>query len=138
MRNFKGGAGPWREAVKLPGSLQMKFTRDFFESLRWWELRPARDLLARQPGDAHPDRFIAAAATEDGRLAVFYLPASRGKSRAVREMKVRTELLPAKLQAFWFDPASGRRRARKPIRKGVRRFKSPAKSDWVLVLEVKG
>lgn len=64
-----GGSGvarTWRQALELPGAAQMTHLVDLVTSLRWWQLRPAERLLARQPGGSDPAKFVAAAATLDG------------------------------------------------------------------------
>ncbi|MGC4004575.1 MAG: DUF4038 domain-containing protein [Pirellulales bacterium] len=73
-----GNAKVWSEAVDLPAAKQMKHLRDAFDSIAWWELRPAQDLLAEQPGDKSPGDFIAVAATPDRKTIVIYAP--RGKA----------------------------------------------------------
>ncbi|MFZ1756093.1 MAG: putative collagen-binding domain-containing protein, partial [Caldilineaceae bacterium] len=42
-----------------------------FAGLDWPSLRPAQQLLAQQPGDADPNRFIAAAQSADGPVVVY-------------------------------------------------------------------
>lgn len=127
-----GAAPPWHEAIRLPGSESMRIMRSLFDSLDWWRLRPAPDILARQPGEADPNRFVAASATEGHEQAVVYLPAGRGGEGAVREVELRTDLLPEGARASWFDPATGERTP--PARPGAVRLRSPFAHDAALVI----
>ena len=69
-----GVAGPWHEAMNMPGSLDMRHLKETLAGIPWWTLRPAQDMLAVQPGRASVRRFIAAARDADGGLALLYLP----------------------------------------------------------------
>jgi hypothetical protein len=44
-----------------------------FGSIEWWRLRPAPDLVANQPGEVTPARYIAAARSEAGELALMVM-----------------------------------------------------------------
>jgi len=123
-----GVARVWSEAMKLPGSQQMKHVIDLFTSLPWTDLRPAEDLLAAQPGTSDPGRFISSVATEAGDLALFYLPVGGTLS-----LKPRTTATAEPVKAFWFDPRTGKRtpaRADAPSR-----YNAPSQDDWVLVIQ---
>ncbi|MEZ4664191.1 MAG: hypothetical protein R2911_42215 [Caldilineaceae bacterium] len=52
----------------MPAAEQMAHLVDFFASIRWWELRPALELLAAQPGDEDVHKFVLASAR---RLAIW-------------------------------------------------------------------
>jgi hypothetical protein len=91
-----GTVQAWRQGVTTEGIGQMTILRAFFEQLRWIELEPAPDLLSRQPGNANPNHFIAAAQTTDGAQAVLYLPTGG-----------LVELTRAFSKARWFDPRNG-------------------------------
>lgn len=121
-----GTVQPWHTAVDAPGALSMSTMRTFFESLPWWRLRPAQSLLAEQPGADDPTRFVSAAATEDGDLAVAYTPA--GES-----IRLRTEEFEGAV-AEWFDPRTGDRSEATAPTGGVTEFTPPAEGDWVLVV----
>lgn len=123
-----GGTGlakRWDEAMKLPGSVQMKQLAGLFGSIAWWTLRPAQRLLAEQPGTADPARFIAAAQSADQALTVFYLPAGGPVS-------ARSGALPTQRMAQWFDPVSGRRST---ATADGDRYTAPGDQDWVLVIQ---
>jgi len=118
-----GIARPWFEAVDLPGGVQMGRVADLFASLPWWKLRPAPDLV-EQPAPDDPARFVGAASTEDGAVAILYCP--RGPRVVVRRPG----------RGEWFDPRTGARRP--ALREGdVFRLpdaQAPDEEDWVLVL----
>jgi hypothetical protein len=114
-----GIAPPWQDAMKLAGSAHMKHLRDLFESLEWWRLRPAPELLAEQPGTADPARFIAAARTEDGKATVIYAPVGS-------VIRLKSE---PKGRAQWFDPRTGQYRDARVAPE----INTPDQQDWVLV-----
>jgi hypothetical protein len=122
-----GEAPPWYEAMHLPGSTSMKHLKDFFASRQWWRLRPAPGLLADQPGDKAPRRFIAAARADDGSFAVLYLPVGV-------EVSLRTETLRPGLAARWFNPGEGTWTDAGQVSAPAARLAAPSAADWVLLL----
>ncbi|HZF26868.1 MAG TPA: DUF4038 domain-containing protein [Steroidobacteraceae bacterium] len=120
-----GIAKPWREALSLPGSTQMKYLAEFFGSIPWWQLTPDERLLVRQPYGDDPARHASASRSESGELAVVYLAAGG-------TIKLRRELLAAKVHGEWFDPRTGRRTGIQEPR-GFE-FAAPDQQDWVLLL----
>ncbi|MDQ3814109.1 MAG: DUF4038 domain-containing protein [Armatimonadota bacterium] len=122
-----GGSGvalTWREALDLPGSTHMKYLSEWFTSLPWWTLRPAQDMLASQPRSDDPARFVAAARSETGDIAVLYLPV--GGAVTLKPGAIGTGS-----RAEWFDPRSGQRI---PADNADNAFRAPDEQDWVLVL----
>ena len=73
-----------------------------FTSLPWWQLRPADTLLTEQPGGDDPAHDVSAARTENGDVALLYLPVGGA-------VTLEPEALPDSLLAEWFDPRTGRR-----------------------------
>ena len=120
-----GEAKVWHEAMELPGSTHMKHVADLFTSVQWWRLRPDQSLLATQPGGDDPARFVAAARSEAGDLAVLYLPVGG-------QVELDAARLKDGLQAEWFNPRTGER-TRAEGSQG-RRFTAPDDQDWALVL----
>jgi hypothetical protein len=120
-----GLAQAWHKAKDLPASGQMRHLVDLMTSLAWTELRPAQELVAKQPGADDPARFISAAATPDGRQAVLYLPV--GGSVTLDLAKLARGAV-----GEWFDPRSGRRQAANLDEGGV--YQAPDERDWVLVV----
>jgi hypothetical protein len=119
-----GIAKTWREALAFPGSTQMMYMHEFFSSIAWWRLQPDRNLVIDQPGDRDPARYIAASRSQEGDLAVMYLPAGE-------KVKLRNRVLKPELRAEWFNPRTGDRVAAVGQ---DNEFLPPDAYDWVLVL----
>lgn len=121
-----GVVPPWWEGLDLPGAEQMAVLRGIFGGLAWWRLRPAPGLLARQPGDDDPRRFIAAAASEDGDLAVLYLPLGG-------RVALSSEAALTARAARRVDPRTGEAGAVETLASGAT-LAAPAGSDCLFVL----
>lgn len=91
-----GEAPTWRESLHAEGAENIRHLRAFFDTLEWWRLRPAQHLLAAQPGESDPNRFIAVARGEKGGPVVVYTPTGD----AVRLTQPLT-------RARWYDPRRG-------------------------------
>lgn len=102
---------PWRYGLNLPGIEDMTHMRTFFDSLPWWDLRPAPDLIDSQSGN--PAQFIAAAQTKDKQFTVVYLPCG-----GEIELDVTGK-------AEWFDPRTGQWNPAKGLH-------APDNRDWLL------
>ena len=123
---------PWRTVLDTPGALSMTIARHYFESGAWWNLRPAQDLLAAQPGAGDIRHYVTAACTVSGDWTAIYLPIGQ----AIR-------LVPgavAGASARWFDPRTGQWHAAAAIPEGDGRhaFVAPDDGDWVLDLRREG
>jgi hypothetical protein len=118
------GTGPavaWDEALKLPGSVQMKHLVTVMESVPWQQLRPAQRLLREQPGSADPAKFIACAATPNEKELVIYAPVGG-------TIPLNVAALPGIREKKWFDPRTGKFTAcDEPL-------VAPDQSDWLLVI----
>jgi len=123
-----GVAKPWYEALSFPGSTQMKYLEELVASIAWWTLRPDANLLAEQPGGDDPARYVAGARSDNGDLAVIYLPV--GGSLRLKEGVLREGLY-----AEWFNPRSGQRMPLQSAGHVV--FQAPDQQDWVLLLSNK-
>lgn len=119
-----GMAKPWHEAMHLPGSTYLKHAAAFFESIDWSALRPAQALIMNQSDD--PATFISAAAADDGRLVVFYLPPGV-------VLLPDANALADDLQATWFNPRDGSRTQGEIDL--TQKISAPDQMDWVLLLE---
>ena len=117
-----GVAPPWREAMNLPGSTQMKYLVKLFTSLHWWRLRPAPDLLLDQPGSKDPTRFVPLAVADDGSFSLAYLPVGTAVKIASK--------VPGR--ARWFNPRTGEWAAERNFGPGTTEFAAPDSNDWVL------
>ena len=125
-----GVAKPWHEAINLPGSTDMKRLKDFMVSIEWWRLRPAPEMLARQPGETDPKKFVAAARADDGSFAVAYLPVGG-------TVEVRTDSVKAATAARWYDPREGKWSEAGAVASPVCKFTAPSAEDWVLWIGAK-
>jgi len=118
----------WQEAVRSEGATCVRHLANFFKSLPWWTLHPAPELLAHQPGTPEaPHRFIAAAQSDDGTLAVIYTP--EGGTIAVRTERLRSPAL-----ALWFNPRTGEWHETEKVQKALHYFQTPDTNDWVLCI----
>jgi len=118
-----GIAPPWPQAMALRGSSDMQHLAALFASFDWWRLRPARDLLAEQPGKTDPRRYITIARTDDDRVTVAYVP--MGDTVRLADA--------TRTRARWFNPRAGLWTAAIADAAG-RNFAPPNDRDWVLVL----
>lgn len=129
---------PWQRALTMPGAEQMTHLSSLFNSIPFWQLRPAPQILAVQPGNEAAARYIAAAGTEDGGTQVIYVPADRS-------VQLNAKSMPANYRAVWFNPREGGRIPAQATRgtavdglarndKGSVVFNTPGPGDWVLVV----
>ncbi len=120
---------PWKQALLMPAAEQMAHLYAFFNSIDFWRLRPAPQILSAQPGDQKPQRYIAAARADAGDLVVVYVPEDR-------MVEVRLNGLPPSVDAGWFNPRTGERN---PVVAVVNadsvQFATPAEGDWLLLLK---
>jgi hypothetical protein len=122
---------PWREALYLPGAMQMKHVRALFESRDFTKLAPDQSMvLSRRGRGTH---HVQAARASDGTFSFVYLPTGRP---ATIEM---TKLVGPRVAAHWYDPRAGSwsRIGDYPTSR-PREFTPPSagrRNDWVLVLD---
>ncbi|MCX7047678.1 MAG: DUF4038 domain-containing protein, partial [Candidatus Sumerlaeota bacterium] len=120
-----GVAKPWREAMNFPGSTQMGYMVELFTSVEWWRLRPDEKLIAQPPqGSEDAARYMSAARSEKGDLAMIYLPVGGA-------VTINAQSLAQGLKAEWFDPRSGKRTPAASAQ--ANEYKAPDEMDWVLV-----
>lgn len=122
----------WREALDLPASIAMARWGAFFRALPWAALEPDLDrrLVTAGLGEARGLDRVTPALTTDARTAVAYLPVAR-------PLEVDTTVLGAeRMNAWWFEPATGRRRSGGTLLRGGRAWLTPPfPDDAALVLE---
>ncbi len=123
-----GTVEPWSAGLITPGVRSMTVMRAFFETLPWWTLRPAPELLVEQPGEDDPKGYIAAARTEDGGAALVYMPQGG-------EVHLRVDALPPSPVICWFDPRSGdwTDTCALPDEEGL--LTAPGDADWILCIK---
>ncbi len=118
----------WREALFLPGAKQMSEVAEAIGGLEFWRLRPAPEIVARQPGIDEPGRHIAAARTPEGDMVLVYVPSDR-------EVELVTEMLPSTPEVNWINPRTGQRSPGLAVLGGQTcRFPTPKQGDWLLLI----
>jgi hypothetical protein len=105
----------------------MSVLRRIFDRLPWTRLMPAPGLLAEQPGEADPARFVAAAQASDGTM-VIYSPAG-GVVRFTGSVAGRTPMV-------LVDPRTGETEGPAPLHDGA--VALPDEHDWLLISEPGG
>ena len=136
-------ANGWRDHLDTPGSTQLGYLVKLFAGRPWSRLVPdqAHRIVTRgygtfsSTGDVESNAYVTTASTQDGTLAMSYLPA--GGTISVDMSRFRRSV-----RAQWFDPSNGTYAnvAGAPFpNSGAVELTSPGKNadgdpDWVLVL----
>ncbi len=117
---------PWREALKMPAAEQVRHLASFFGGIAFWKLRPAPEMLAKQPGNESPERFVAMSRSEEGEFAVAYVPMDRA-------IELKLNQLPPRPQITWINPRDGTRSpAVGVVTETSLQLPTPAAGDWLL------
>lgn len=135
----------WESHIDTPGAAQITHLKSFFESRSWYNLVPdqSHSILTAghgtfsSKGTVDANDYATAARTQNGRLAIIYVP-------TIRALTIDMTSLSGSITARWFDPSNATYTAidGSPFpNKGSRAFTPPGKNhdrdtDWVLVLEV--
>lgn len=120
---------PWQQALRMPAAEEMAHLASFFDAINFWELRPAPEILAKQPSTEAAPRHIAAAKSLRGDLIVIYVPEDRN-------VELFQNALPLDFSASWFNPRTG-----KPssviavVNDGSVQFATPDHGDWLLLIK---
>jgi len=96
--NDKGGVTGWRKSLDFPGSIQMGFLAEFIQKMEWWNLFPANEILAEQPGDSVFNHWISVVKSADDKTIVAYIP----EKAEVKFFNPKGE----KYTAQWFNPVT--------------------------------
>lgn len=72
--NDKGGVTGWRKSIDFPGSIQMGFLAEFIKKFDWWNLYPANEILAQQPGEKTYNHWISVVKSPDDKIIIAYIP----------------------------------------------------------------
>ncbi|MEE4285452.1 MAG: DUF4038 domain-containing protein, partial [Mariniphaga sp.] len=70
----RGGVTGWRKSIEFPGSIQMGYLAGFFQKLDWWNLYPANQILAQQPGEETFNHWISVLKSPGDETIVVYIP----------------------------------------------------------------
>jgi hypothetical protein len=99
------------------------------QSLEWWDLRPSPRALSSQPGNEHPNRYIAHATSEARNLSFTYVPEDR-------TLDLFLEALPPAPEIHWLNPRTGKISSAVAV-VGTRTCQIPTldKGDWVLLMK---
>jgi len=119
-----GIAPAWYDAIHFPGSTDMKYLRNFFESLKWWTLRPAQELLANQPGNREAAEFVAAAQSEEEPWVVLYFPVGQ-------KIHLNAEKFPQFAIVRWYDPSRGQWKDGEQALGNSGELTAPDGGDWI-------
>ncbi|MBT6763353.1 MAG: DUF4038 domain-containing protein, partial [Prolixibacteraceae bacterium] len=72
--NDKGGVTGWRKSIEFPGSIQMGYLGEFIQKFDWWNLYPANEILANQPGEEKYNHWISVVKSSDDKTIIAYIP----------------------------------------------------------------
>ena len=119
----------WHKSLFLPTANQLATLSDLFNSIDFWRLRPAPELVADQPGDKEPRRFIAAARTASKDVTIVYVPEDR-------TVELHLDSLPDSPVMVWINPRTGERSPAVAVA-GSQSFQlqTPNPGDWLLVVK---
>ena len=115
----------WEAGLETPGTQSMTHLKQFFASLPWWRLRPAPELVVDQPGADDPRCFVAAAMSDDGNVAVIYVP--KGE-----RVTLNAEALGSLSVGCWFNPRTGAWSDTCVLPSDDLPLETPDDGDWVL------
>lgn len=130
----------WREALDDIGARQMAHVKALFATRPWWALVPDQGdaFVTAGRGNLGEDGYVSAARSDDGTLAILYLPEGRPVTLDISRLRPERGIT-----ARWFDPTDGQLAPAEgsPVRAdGPRPFAPPPKNgagerDFVLILE---
>lgn len=119
----------WHKALFMPAGKQMAHLAKFMNSIDFWQLRPQPKAVGTQPGQASPQRFIAAASTESNNLSVVYVPEDR-------TLDLMLDSLPPSPAVSWLNPRTGLNNPAVAVVGGrACQFPTPEPGDWLLVMK---
>lgn len=113
----------WEESISLPGSRQVGILSRFMKQHKWWEFKPAPELLMEQSGP-----YVSLVRSDDHRMIMAYVPVKT-------TLKIRNST-GVNYNGSWFDPVSGEEtEAELRFGRGIIETTSPGEMDLVLILE---
>ena len=117
----------WHRSLFLPGAKQMSHLAQFMNSIEFWRLRPAPNLLPVQPGVGAPRRFLAAAANDTRTLGLVYDPEDR-------TVEIFQSALPPAPNISWQNPRTGETSTAVAVIAQNCQLPTPTEGDWLLVM----
>jgi hypothetical protein len=123
-------ADHWKTGLDTEGVRNMQTTKEILQRLRWYELRPAPQVLDVQPGWSQPLSFVKAAATESMETVVLYVP------RQVPRIELSGVQITPRHKGVWVNPRTGGEHPA-PLDRTIGRVvaQPPSHEDWLLVLQ---
>ena len=119
----------WCKALYMPAAKQMASLSKLMNTIDFWKLRPEPQILATQPGQQSPRRFIAAARTEANDLSLVYVPEDR-------TLQLVRDALPRSPTVGWLNPRTGENNPAAAVEGGSTcEFKTPDAGDWLLMMK---
>lgn len=126
----KAGVTGWRRSIDFPGSIQMGYLAQFINQLEWWNLYPANEMLAEQPGNLIFNHWISVVKSADDRIIVAYIP-----EKANVKLYNRRGIA---YSAQWFNPVTNQYSDARISRKGnTLEFSQDFENDMLIVLKKK-
>ncbi|MCK3686017.1 DUF4038 domain-containing protein [Maribellus sp. YY47] len=95
-----GGVTGWRKSIDFPGSIQMSYLAGFIQQFEWWNLFPANEILAQQPGEETYNHWISVVKTPDDKTIIAYIP-KKGEVTIFNPRGI-------EYTAQWFNPVSNK------------------------------
>jgi hypothetical protein len=119
----------WRKSMFMPAAKQMSALAKLANSVDFWKLRPQPKVVALQPGNASPQKFIASASADPNTLSLVYVPEDRSAD-------VVLTALPQSPSVGWLNPRTGESNpAVAVVSGGTCQFSTPDPGDWLLVVK---
>jgi hypothetical protein len=132
-RGENWGETPWSEAYRLPGSGQLRYSKELLMSFPWWRLESHQEWVDR-PWNGAPAPGVFAAGIP-GELRIIYTPALRPWATV---KKLERDVV---YRGFFFNPANGKRYdliSVVPDGNGDWKIPEPPLiQDWVVVLQAR-
>jgi Protein of unknown function (DUF4038)/Putative collagen-binding domain of a collagenase len=122
----------WNAAIDGPGSVGMMHWGKLFRSRPWFDLVPDQDhkVVTEGLGEFWGFDYLTAARAQDGSTMIAYMPSARSVTVDM------TKLTGGEVNAWWFDPRTGKATAAGTFSAtGTKQFTPLRQGDWVLVLD---
>src|SRR5262249_47379826 len=122
-------ASAWYEALDLPRALSMRQVSELLASPPRWRFRPTPHLLPLPPGTKDARHTIVATCTDDGQVALVYIPRGAGG-----KLKLAIGDTPP-TRVTWIDARDASRQQAEIPSDPIAELAIPEGEDWLLMLE---